>query len=432
MMNSIAGESTVAATARRNGIRNRVWRASVVALVLIVTWSVSTQAQIIFVFQQGLNGYEGTADTFVQTGDPFAVHGDETEWEWDGSDAGGANFGFLRFDDIVGAKSGQIPPGSTVLSAILSLTITSAGTESEIATVHDLIKPFTEEMSLADFTEELEPLVGVEYIEDVVAEIPGPPSGVVIEVDVTSSLKRWVAGESNQGWIFVPGGSNGVGAISSESSPTLLPTLEVNTPVGIFVFRDGEKGYNGTADTWINNGTDIDTVQGEENYFGFDGSDAGGKNYGLLRFDDIIGTGAGQIPPGTTITSAKILLSIVDSGDAGTLHEILPGPADQPTYFDDANTTCTTFGDGYEPWPGVHYAEDPVADVPGESGRIELDVTATVQKYSNGEKNMGWIFVPTGTDGVDITSSEATPGGGPPKLTVTIQGPASVADYSIY
>lgn len=427
-MNSVVGKSAVTASAQRN----RIWRAWFVALVVVVTWGVSSQAQTIFVFQQGVNGYEGTVDTFIQTGDPFAVHGDEEEWEWDLSDAGGANFGFLRFDAIIGAKSGQIPAGSTVLSAIVSLTITSSGTASEIGTVHDLIKPFLEEMSLADFTEELEPLVGVEYIEDVVAEIPGPPSGALIEVDVTSSLKRWVAGAPNEGWIFVPGGGNGVGSMSSESPATLLPTLEVSTPAGTFVFRDGEKGYSGTVDTWVNTGTEMDTVQGEENYFGFDGSDAGGKNYGLLRFDNIVGTGAGQIPPGTTITSAEIIMTFVDSGDAGTLHEILVGPADQPTSFDDTDTTCATFGDGIEPWAGVHYAEDPVADIPGETGRVELDVTATVQKYSNGEKNMGWIFVPTGGDGVDITSSEATPGGGPPKLTVTIQGPASVGDYSIY
>ena len=136
------------------------------------------------------------------------------------------------------------------------------------------------------------------------------------------------------------------------------------------------------------------------------------KNNRLRRFDNIIGTGANQIPPGTTITAARLLMTIVDSGDVAALHEILPGTAGESTDFDDTTTTYEMWGDGWEPWPDVHYAGDPVADVPGSTGLLELDVTSSVAKYSAGEANLGWIIVPTGGGGVDAISSEAYEGFG--------------------
>ena len=90
------------------------------------------------------------------------------------------------------------------------------------------------------------------------------------------------------------------------------------------------------------------------------------------------------------------------------------------------------FGDGFEPWPTVHYVEDPVTEVLGSMGVQELDVTSTIQKYSDGEENRGWIVVPTGSGGVDAVSSEGVSGGGPPRLTVTIEGEAGISDFALY
>ena len=37
---------------------------------------------------------------------------------------------------------------------------------------------------------------------------------------------------------------------------------------------------------------------------------------------------------------------------------------------------------------------------------VEFDVTATVQKWADGEPNLGWVFVNTGDNGWDFYSSD--------------------------
>lgn len=396
----------------------------------------SAFSQITITFQQGVNGYNGTSDTYFQSGDPLQIRGAEQEWEWDGSDAGGKNFGALRFDNIIGTGSNQIPANSTVVRAFLTLTVTNEGNAAEIASVHDLLKPFSEDADFIDFSANFEPVPGDDYAAEVVAQIPGPAAGDIIEVDVTSSLRRLLSGAQNLGWMFVPApaGTNGVGIQSSELVGSVVPQLIITTPNGIFTFENGRNGYTGTVDTWINTGTLAADPQGGDDDFEWDGSDNGGSNFGLLRFENIFGSGANQIPLGTSITNARIILTIIDPGNVGEFHEILEGSADAPTNFDET-TAMLDFGDGFEPIAGVEYSVDVVDTIEGVNGTQEVDVTSTIQKYSSGEPNRGWIITPTGGGGVVAVSSERASGGegGPAKLTVIIEGQSTaVHDFPLY
>lgn len=193
----------------------------------------NVQSQIPVVFQQGLGGYEGTHDTFFMTGDPVAINYEQDEWEWDGEDAGGFNFGFLRFDDIVGANPGQIPPDSTVIDAFLTLHVTNEGDAAQIATMHELLIPFNEESDLIDFGDGFEPRSGIDYTETPLHEIPGPSNGAVLRLEVTDSIRKVLQSGDNFGWIFIPGGTNGVSVASSEASsnrPLLMITIEGDEP----------------------------------------------------------------------------------------------------------------------------------------------------------------------------------------------------------
>jgi len=102
----------------------------------------TANAQVPIKFQQGVGGYEGTYDTTFQTGDPSNIWGDMTEWEWDGSDAGGLNFGVIRFEDIVGTGPTQVAPNTTVISAMLTLVVTNEGASDQIGTMHELLVGF--------------------------------------------------------------------------------------------------------------------------------------------------------------------------------------------------------------------------------------------------------------------------------------------------
>ncbi|MDP8245310.1 MAG: Ig-like domain-containing protein [Candidatus Hinthialibacter antarcticus] len=204
-----------------------------VVLGLAVLFAGGVQAQVPIVFQDGLGGYDGTHDTFFMTGDPVAINFELEEWEWDGSDAGGFNFGFLRFDDIVGTNPGQVPPDSTIIEAFITLNVTNEGDATQIATMHDLIIPFNEESDLIDFGDGFEPRSGIDYTETPLHDIPGPSAGVVLELDVTETIKKVQTGSDNLGWIFIPGGSNGVGITASEAAanrPKLTVVIEGGAP----------------------------------------------------------------------------------------------------------------------------------------------------------------------------------------------------------
>lgn len=395
-------------------------------------------AQITFEFQQGVNGYEGTSDTYFQSGNPERVRGSAQEWEWDGSDANGSNFGALRFDDIIGNDINQIPPNSAVIRAYLTLTVSNAGNQNEIGTVHNLLKPFSEAMPLVDFTTNSEPFPGDDYEEDIVAEIPGPAAGDVVEIDVSSSLQRWVSGEEYFGWMFVPdpAGTNGVGIQSSEINESGVPKLIITTPNRIFQFRDGMDGYEGTVDTFINSGTSSATINGSTDWIEWDGAENSGSSYGLLRFDDVFGDQPNQVPFGTYITRAQLYMTVQDAGSIGEFHEIHPGTESEPTNFDEISTTLATFGNGYEPRDGIDYADDVVEIIEGVRGLQKMDMTPTIQKYSDGAANLGWIIVPTGNNGVEVISSERADelvGGDPVKLTVIIdERITAIHEYSLY
>lgn len=199
----------------------------------ILGTAVLIQAQVPYVFQQGVGGYSGTRDTYFQTGNPSAVRGADTEWEWDGEDAGGINFGLITFDNIFGTGNGQVPPTANIIGATLRLVVTNNGAASQIATMHELLIPFDDQSDLLDFGDGFDPLAGSEYSEDVIVEIPGPPTGAVLELDVTESIQRAQASGTFHGWIFVPGGSDGVGIASSEAAanqPRLTILVEGAAP----------------------------------------------------------------------------------------------------------------------------------------------------------------------------------------------------------
>jgi len=57
------------------------------------------------------------------------------------------------------------------------------------------------------------------------------------------------------------------------------------------------------------------------------------------------------------------------------------------------------------------------------SGFQSLDVTDSLQLWSNGQLNEGWVFIENSTNGADFHSSETRKKGERPKLTVNYTPP---------
>jgi len=225
---------------------------------------------------------------------------------------------------------------------------------------------------------------------------------------------------------------------TSESSPrlkhwrllgTLLLTLavwgaaEVKAQT-VFEFRQGFNGYAGAVDTYISTGFP-NTVQGASELVKWDSNDPFGTNqntHALVRFDNIFGPSAGQIPVGAVITSATLTYYLFDGLSSGDLHAIAVDW--------DGSTTFNTFG----PTPGLQNSDFLPSRIASPSARNlapppatdtsdTLDVWENVVVWAdNPTANKGWIFRPTNavTFGVFHSSEYLLDPSKRPTLTITV------------
>ena len=183
-------------------------------------------------FQEGVNGYSGTKDTFIRQLAQTTDYSAATTVDWDGEDgsAGQASIklGLLRFDNIFGSQAGQIPAGANIQSATLQYVVTNTG---DTGNVNEVLIDWPETVTYNSFGS----TAGVQP-EDYGASL-GTASGTPAEtksLNVTSSLAVWSANPSaNHGWIFRPTANDGVQFSSSENGTSLnRPKLTVTYTTG--------------------------------------------------------------------------------------------------------------------------------------------------------------------------------------------------------
>ncbi len=205
--------------------------------------------------------------------------------------------------------------------------------------------------------------------------------------------------------VDIGGGQSGVGDLYGN----LIPGGTEVTTFPTATFQQGVNGYAGTQDAGIHSAT-ADGPDGANTVINVDGADGGGVRQALLRFDDIFGSNPGQIPSGASIRGATLRLFQTDNGDLHRLHRMLTG-------WDQNSATWNVLVDGV-----VANDVDAVAAFdasgPGFNGNninINIDVTASVQAWANGQANNGWAFIPNGNDGWRWNTSESA---NPPALLV--------------
>jgi predicted phosphodiesterase len=215
--------------------------------------------------------------------------------------------------------------------------------------------------------------------------------------------------------------------------------------------------YAGTVDVQINE-NNANLNYGGEATLTTDMDDNGSRVHAFLRFDDIIGNGPGQIPAGSQIVSAKLVLSCVSSTKGLVkMHRMLVPWSETSTWMD----FTPVDGAGAPTWaPYTYYNTELKTDVtlpsvmvgggvqaddteamssndavfsckkpipipfiiqpPVSYGIVECDLTAAVQAWANGQTNYGWFFEPTSGDGWDFETAE---GKQPPALLVEVATP---------
>ena len=205
--------------------------------------------------QQNVGGYTGTIDTYLRESKPTTQYTAATQVYADGADSAGAEIqGLLSFASIFGDGPGQIPFGSTITSATLTLTL-SDGTNSPV-TFYRMASDWTALSSLTWNS------LGGGIQTDGSEALATPDISLsrlatgVQTVDVASSLQAWANGAVNYGWMLSSGGSDGFAFNSSEGTgaPILTVTYEppVTTVPGLNVVQSGGSTVvteGGTGDT---------------------------------------------------------------------------------------------------------------------------------------------------------------------------------------
>lgn len=177
-------------------------------------------------FQQGVDGYSGTVDTYLQEAEPDANNASAATLLVDASNPGKTNQSvqaLLRFDSIVGSDSSQIPSGSSVTEATLTIETTNGGHGGKF-------HPMLIDWSDTDTWNTLDG--GVQADDSEAASSSDVTTGSVsvgsVSFDVSQRVQAWVNGESNNGWAILPSGRNGWRFDSAEGSvkPKLTVTYE--------------------------------------------------------------------------------------------------------------------------------------------------------------------------------------------------------------
>lgn len=158
-----------------------------------------------------------TFDTYLREASPTVANGKRTTVNVNWSDNGGEVQGLLSFD------TSQIPAGSTILSATLSLETTGRGHGADF---HRMLKGWDEDSTWESMVDGIQAdgddaEVSVDFSTDFVEK--GSSS-----FDVTTSAQAWIDGEANYGWGLLPLGNNGWDFDSREGAvpPTLTVTYE--------------------------------------------------------------------------------------------------------------------------------------------------------------------------------------------------------------
>jgi hypothetical protein len=197
-----------------------------------------------------------------------------------------------------------------------------------------------------------------------------------------------------------PGEEEDAGLVTLD---TLNDTESISTTVQ---FQHGRDGYAGVKDTYLHQSSP-NTGQAAATLLNVDSVDQGGEVQTLLRFENIIGSGPGQIPPGAVIVSATLELNTTGKGDGARLHRMLMPWQDIDTW--------NSLGSGIQANGQEAALQHDIDTGFVPAGTTRLDVTNSLQAWADGQPNYGWAFLPRGTDGWDFSSAE---GSVPPKLIV--------------
>ena len=221
---------------------------------------------------------------------------------------------------------------------------------------------------------------------------------------------------------YVPGTTSGTDhSKSAASNFSLTFDLAAHrshlTTARVARFRQGQDSYLGALDTHLGDGggggTSPKTAHGAAKDVLVDGDQA--NEQGLLRFGGVFGKGPGKVPMGSKIKKAILTVTTegkyADSKSGARFYRMKVVWSESSTW--------NSLGKGVQlgaEAEKIHDADS--AGKVGSKGTRSLDVTTSVQAWSDGKQNHGWVLINNGTDRWQFRSSQWTAVAERPMLTV--------------
>jgi len=181
--------------------------------------------------------YAGTQDTEIEAASPALPFGSKVSVRSDLEYLGAETQGLLRFDGLFGALPDQIPPGSMITSAVLTLEVfNSSNVPVGIISLYRMTTEWSESSTWNSL------VGGVQVGSETVAVADAARTTELIAsttFDVLPSLQAWADGASNLGWVFLNDGPDGMEFRSSEyGTVAVRPMLTVTftppeTPISV-------------------------------------------------------------------------------------------------------------------------------------------------------------------------------------------------------
>ena len=181
------------------------------------------------------------------------------------------------------------------------------------------------------------------------------------------------------------------------------------------VFQQGIANYSGTQDTWLDQ-SNANASYGQAGIRISDDDVANSifsdqRGQALLRFDDLVGSAAGQIPLGAEVVAAYLTIQLADDIDT---------PLYDPNFYIhrvlvpwNEDSTWNSLGAGLSsselsPLVATFRGDNS----PNDDGLRRMDVTSAVQAWLHGAPNYGFAILPEivagNDDGIEILTSESS------------------------
>jgi len=187
------------------------------------------------VFRQGLNGYSGTVSKSIRA-DLSTPNADRLGVDFTTTNPGDQEQSLLKFTDIFGNGSGQVPLDAQILEAKLVVHTIGSNASGDGGTLHRMLQNWDGTATWDSVLGGDGVTLGTDALSGTSAVFGDPTTldpnvryGVTM-ADVTADVKAWLAGGVNQGWAFLPhlNGSDGWFFLSGAfSDPLLRPSLEI-------------------------------------------------------------------------------------------------------------------------------------------------------------------------------------------------------------